>query len=86
MERSGMSETTLAIAWIKDAVDLIESQLDESVATWTTAITTNVREYPFPANLIKLKSVAVLDTNDDNKYKKIKRLSSDYIVRKDGNP
>lgn len=86
MERSGMSETTLAIAWIKDAVDLIESQLDESVATWTTNVTVNVRDYPFPANLIKLKSIAILDTNDDDKYKRIKRLSSDYVVRRDDNP
>ena len=86
MERTGIRETGLAIAWIKDAIHQIQSQHDESVATWKTNITDGTREYPFPANMIKLKSISVLDTNDDNKYKKIRRMSKDYVVREDTNP
>ena len=86
MERTGIRETGLAIAWIKDAIHLIQSQYDENVATWKTNITDGTREYPFPANIIKLKSISVLDTNDDNKYKKIRRMSKDYVVREDTNP
>ena len=86
MERPGITDTGLAIAWIKDAIHLIQSQYDENVATWKTNITDGTREYPFPANIIKLKSISVLDTNDDNKYKKIRRMSKDYVVREDTNP
>ena len=86
MERSGMKETTLAIAWIKDAIHLIQSNYGNDIASWKTNITDGTREYPFPANMIKLKSISVLDTNDDNKYKKIRRMSKDYVVREDTNP
>ena len=70
MERSGMKNTTLAIAFIKDAIHLMQSQVDVHTATWKTNITDGTREYPFPANMIKLKSVSVKDTTD-SKYKKI---------------
>ena len=85
MERSGMKETTLAIAWIKDAIHLIQSSYGNDIATWKTNITDGTREYPFPANMIKLKSVSVKDTNDD-KYKRIRRLVHDPIVEKDNSP
>ena len=85
MERSGMKETTLAIAWIKDAIHLIQSQEDENVASWKTNITKNTREYPFPSNLIKVKSVGVKDTNDD-KWKQIRRLTFSPTVTEDASP
>ena len=85
MERAGVQETTLTIAWIKDALHLINSQKNESIATWQTGITDGTREYPFPANMIKLKSISVKDTNDD-KYKRIRRLVHDPIVEKDNSP
>ena len=85
MERAGTDSTTMTVAWIKDAINLIQSNSDESVATWQTNITDGTREYPFPANMIRLKTISVKDTNDD-KYKKIRRLINDPAVRKDNSP
>ena len=85
MERAGMKETTLAIAWIKDAIHLIQSSYGNDIATWKTNITDGTREYPFPANLIKLRSISVKDTND-SKYKRIRRLAHNPIVSEDTDP
>ena len=85
MERTGMKETGLAIAWIKDAIHLIQSNYGEDIATWKTGITDGTREYPFPANMIKLKSISVKDTND-SKFKRIRRLSHSPIVTEDTDP
>ena len=85
MERAGMKETTLAVAWIKDAIHLIQSNYGNDIASWKTNITDGTREYPFPANMIRLKSISVKDTNDA-KYKKIKRLINDPAVREDTDP
>ena len=85
MERAGTDNTTLTVAWIKDAIHLIQSNYDDNVATWKTNITDGTREYPFPANMVRLKSISVKDTNDD-KYKKIRRLIHDPTVREDTDP
>ena len=85
MERSGMKETTLAIAWIKDAIHLIQSNYGENLASWKTNITDGTREYPFPANIIKLRSISVKDTID-SKYKRIRRLAHNPIVTEDTDP
>ena len=85
MERTDTEDTTLTVAWIKDAIHLIQSNTDEIVATWKTNITDGTREYPLPANLIRVKSISVKDTND-KKYKKIRRLVHDPTVREDTDP
>ena len=85
MERTDTEDTTLTVAWIKDAIHLIQSNTDENVATWKTNITDGTREYPLPANLIRVKSISVKDTND-KKYKKIRRLVHDPTVRDDTDP
>ena len=85
MERAGSDNTTLTVAWIKDAIHLIQSSSDDNVATWKTNISDGTREYPFPANLVKLKTISVKDTNDD-KYKKIRRLVHTPTVREDTDP
>lgn len=85
MERTDTEDTTLTVAWIKDAIHLIQSNTDENVATWKTNITDGTREYPLPANLIRVKSISVKDTND-KKYKKIRRLVHDPTVREDTDP
>ena len=85
MERVGMRETGLALAWIKDAVHLIQSNYGESLATWKTNITDGTRAYPFPANMIKLRSISVKDTND-SKYKRIRRLAHNPVVTEDTDP
>ena len=85
MERTGTTETNLTIAWIKDAIHLIQSQQDENLATWKTNITDKQREYALPANMIKLSSISVLDTND-SKYKRIKRIVHSPVVTEDTDP
>ena len=85
MERSGMTETNLTIAWIKDAIHLIQSQYEENIGTWKTNISDGTRDYPLPANMIKLKSISVLDTQDDQ-YKRIRRITSKPIVSEDNSP
>jgi hypothetical protein len=85
MERAGVKETTLTIAWIKDAIHLIRSQQNERLETSSSNIIDGIREYPLPANMIKLKSISVKDTNDD-KYKRIRRLVQDPVVSEDNSP
>jgi hypothetical protein len=85
MERTGMKEPTLAIAFIKDAIHLIQSQYGDNIATWKADITDGTREYPFPANMIALKSISVKDTTD-GKYKKIRRLVGEPTVTEDTDP
>ena len=85
MERSGMKETTLAIAWIKDAIHLIQSNYGNSLATWKTDINDGIRVYHTPANMIKLRSISVKDTND-SKYKRIRRLAHNPVVSEDTDP
>jgi len=85
MERTGTTETNLTIAWIKDAIHLIQSQQDVNLGTWKTNITDKQREYALPANMIKLSSISVLDTND-SKYKRIKRIVHSPVVTEDTDP
>ena len=85
MERSGTDEETLVIAWIKDAIHLIQSNYEDNIQSWKTNIVDGTREYPFPANMIKLRSISILDTAD-SKYKKIKRLSNSPIITEDTDP
>ena len=85
MERAGMKNTTLAVAFIKDAIHLMQSQVDVHTATWKTNITDGTREYPFPANMIRLNNISIKDTND-SKYKRIRRLSHKPVVSEDTDP
>ena len=85
IERAGIKETNLGIAYIKDAIHLMQSQVDTNVASWKTNITDGTREYPFPANMIKLDSISVKDTTD-SKYKRIRRLTHSPIVTEDTDP
>ena len=71
MERAGIRDTNLAIAWVKDAIHLIESTQAENLKTKKINITRNQRDYDLPADLISINSISVLDTEDDNKYKDI---------------
>ena len=85
MERSGMKETTLAIAWIKDAFHLIQSNNKEHTKVQKSNIIDGIRKYPFPADMIALKSISVKDTTD-SKYKKIRRLVGEPTVTEDTDP
>ena len=85
MERVGTTDTNITIAYIKDAIHLINSNNEENIATWKTNIVDGQREYPFPANLINVKSISVLD-QINSKYKLIQRLVHDNAVIEDTNP
>jgi hypothetical protein len=77
MERANMKETTLAIAYIKDAIHLIQSNSKEKVKVRKQDIIKSVDSddnvYEFPADMIALEHVSIKDTSD-SKYKRIKRL------------
>ena len=85
MERVNSKDNNKVIAYIKDAINVIQSNYDENVATWKTNIVDGTRDYPIPANLIRIKSISVYDTND-KKYKRIRRMIHDPIVREDTDP
>jgi len=77
MERADMKEATLAIAYIKDAIHLIQSNSKEKVKVSKQDIIKSVDSddnvYEFPADMIALEHVSIKDTSD-SKYKRIKRL------------
>ena len=85
MERTGLKETGLAKAWIKDAVQLIRSQYPENVKIDKQNIIDGEREYILPADMISLLSISVKDTSDNN-YKRIRRVSNDVILKEDTDP
>ena len=79
MERVGIDQETLAIAWIKDAIHLIQSNSKEKVKVRKQDIIKSVDSddnvYEFPADMIALEHVSIKDTSD-GRYKKIKRIIS----------
>jgi hypothetical protein len=85
MERAGIKETTLAIAWMKDAFHLLQSNVKEHTKVQKSNIIDGIRKYPFPADMIALKSISVKDTTD-SKYKKIRRLIGEPTVTEDTDP
>ena len=85
MERAGTDNTTMTVAWLKDAIHLIQSSSNDKLKVVKNNIIDGEREYLLPQDLIAVKSVAVKDTND-KKYKRIKRLVHDPIIREDTDP
>ena len=85
MERAGTSETTLSIAWVKDAIHLIQSNSKERLKVSKYDVIKSVdsddNRYLMPADMIALESISIKDTSD-SKYKKIKRIISQpgYMV------
>ena len=85
MERAGTKDTSLVLAWLKDAIHLIQSSSTDKLKVVKYNIIDGEREYLLPQDLIAVKSVAVKDTND-KKYKRIKRLVHDPVIREDTDP
>ena len=85
MERAGTKDTSLVLAWLKDAMHLIQSSTTDKLKVVKYNIIDGEREYLLPQDLIAVKSVAVKDTND-KKYKRIKRLVHDPVIREDTEP
>ena len=86
MERAGTRDTKLALAWIKDAVNLMQSNTKENLKVQKQTITKNQREYDLPADVVAIDNISVLDTEDDNKYKRTRRLAYPTTVSEDTNP
>ena len=86
MERANTRETKLAIAYIKDAIVKIQSTSEIALKVNKQDMTKNTRDKTLPTELISLDSVSVKDTEDDNKYKIIRRIIDDPIVIEDLNP
>lgn len=86
MERANVRDTNLAIAFIKDAITQIQSTTDISTKTEKQSLIKGISEYSVPSDMISLISVSVLDTTDNNKYKKIRRMTSKPNVVEDTNP
>ncbi len=85
MERVGMTETTMAIAWINDAIHHIQSNSKEKIKVSKQDIIKSVdgddNNYILPADMIALESISIKDTAED-KYKKIRRLNKQphYLI------
>jgi len=86
MERANTRDTNLSIAFIKDAITKIQSSTDIVSKVEKQNLVKNTRDYYLPTDLISLISISILDTEDDNKYKRIRRLSSRPSVTEDTNP
>ena len=85
MERSGNKNPALVKAFVKDAINILKSGNFEEMRENKQNIIDGQREYILPADVIAVKSISVKDTND-KKYKKIRRRSSESIVREDTDP
>jgi len=85
MERAGSDNTTLTVAWIKDAIHLIQSNSKEKVKINKQDIIKSVDSddniYVLPADMIAIENISIKDTSD-SKYKRIKRLTSrpSYLI------
>jgi hypothetical protein len=86
MERANTRETKLVIAFVEDAINKIQSSNEINTKVSKIDIVKNQRDYDLPLDFIALKNISVLDTEDDNKYKIIKRLGSEPLVSEDTNP
>jgi hypothetical protein len=86
MERANSRDTNLVIGFVKDAIMAIQSSTEHDLKVSKQTITKNTREYSLPSDLISLHSISVLDTEDDNKYKIIKRLALEPKISEDMNP
>ena len=86
MERANSRDTNLVVSFIKDAIMQIQSTSEETLKVSKQVITKNTRDYDLPSDLISLRSVSVLDTEDGNKYKSIRRLGFTPLVTEDTEP
>tara|TARA_R110002020_G_scaffold30490_3_gene96044 strand:+ start:5202 stop:5492 length:291 start_codon:yes stop_codon:yes gene_type:complete len=90
MERLDIKEETLAIAWIKDAIHLIQSNTKEKIEISKQdiikAVDSDDNVYILPNDLIAIENISVKDTSDD-KYKRIKRLvNQPHYILEDVSP
>ena len=85
MERANSRDTKLVTAFVKDAIMKIQSSTDMETKVDKQAITKNIRDYDLPVDMIAITTISVLDTEDDNKYKQIRRLAQEPLITEDKN-
>jgi len=85
MERANMKESGLALAWLKDAFHLLQSNSTEDLKTVKYNIIDGERDYLLPQDMIALNNISVKDTSD-KKYKRIRRLTVQPITSEDTDP
>ena len=87
MERAGIVETGRATAYIKDALDEINTISETHVTTSRIDITKDKRFYIFPRDLIKVTGIRCKNhLNSDDEYRDIPRMIGEPAVEDaDGN-
>jgi len=85
MERAGMEQSGLALAWLKDAFHLLQSNSKEDLKVVKYNIIDGERDYLLPQDMVNIKHISVKDTSD-SKYKKIRRLTSQPYMTEDTDP
>jgi hypothetical protein len=90
MERTNTRDTKLIIAFIKDAIMKAQSTTDMSTKVSKQNIIVSVdgddNQYDLPVDMIAVHTISVLDTEDGNKYKSIRRLANEPLVTEDTSP
>ena len=87
MERAGINQTGLAIAYIKDALEEMNLISETHVATQRIDLVSGQRFYNFPDNMVKILDIRCKDhNNEDTTYKSIPRMIYEPAVEDtDGN-
>ena len=85
MERANIKESGVALAWLKDAFHLLQSNSTEDLKVVKYNIIDGERDYLIPQDMVALNNISVKDTSDD-KYKRIRRLSVQPIPSEDTDP
>ena len=86
MERAGLNQTGMAIAFIKDALDEIAISHETHVTTVRVDINENQRFYNIPNECMKIIDIRCKHhNNEDDKYRSIPRsIYEPQIVDEDG--
>ena len=86
MERTGLTQTGTAIAYIKDALDEMNILAETHVTTQRIDITKDKRFYDIPSDCVKVLDIRCKHhNNDDSKYRSIPRsIYEPAIVDEDG--
>ena len=86
MERANIKESGVALAWLKDAFHLLQSNSTEDLKVVKYNIIDGERDYLIPQDMVALNNISVKDTSDD-KYKRIKRLvNQPHYILEDVSP
>lgn len=86
MERVGSNQTARVIAYIKDALDEINTLSETHVTTQRIDLTKDQRFYDIPKDCTKILDIRCKhQNNDDNRYRSIPRsVYEPLIVDDDG--